>query len=497
MAACPNCGSETPVGAAFCPTCGTALDPAERPREERKFVSVLFVDLVGFTARSDRADPEDVRDILQRVPRARRSGRSSGSGARSRSSSATPSWPSSARPWRTATTPSARSARASASRCDRGAEPASPDPDLAVRAAVNTGEAVVAIGRAGDGRGARAGRRREHRLAAADLRADRAGSRRRGDVPRDATRDPLPRARAGRGQGEARAGRGVARDRSRSARRPNDRRDARRSSAAARARRSWTRSGSAPLAERRPAPGHVVGPTGHRQDRGSRRSSRAASRATAGAAVRGRCLPYGETGYRAFVEQVHAVARDLRDRTPRRGARGSWRARVATLLGPDEADDIALAPRDRSSGSGPDEHGRTTRRRSSSRRGGSSSSSALEQPTLLVFEDIHWADTAQLDLLEYLASHVRDAPACSSRSHAPSCSKCARLGQRRPRRIRRSRWSRCRPIDAGVDRLLPPVGRRRPVVGRAARRGRRGEPAVHRGARRLAAGAGRRPTSCR
>ena len=33
--------------------------------EERKLVSVLFVDLVGFTARSDRADPEDVRDVLQ------------------------------------------------------------------------------------------------------------------------------------------------------------------------------------------------------------------------------------------------------------------------------------------------------------------------------------------------------------------------------------------------------------------------------------------------
>ena len=33
--------------------------------EERKLVSILFVDLVGFTAQSDRADPEDVRDALQ------------------------------------------------------------------------------------------------------------------------------------------------------------------------------------------------------------------------------------------------------------------------------------------------------------------------------------------------------------------------------------------------------------------------------------------------
>src|SRR5947209_7219305 len=41
------------------------LRPAVPAREERKLVSVLFVDLVGFTARSDRADPEDVREALQ------------------------------------------------------------------------------------------------------------------------------------------------------------------------------------------------------------------------------------------------------------------------------------------------------------------------------------------------------------------------------------------------------------------------------------------------
>ena len=39
---------------------------AEAPAgEERKVVSVLFVDLVGFTGRSDRADPEDVRATLR------------------------------------------------------------------------------------------------------------------------------------------------------------------------------------------------------------------------------------------------------------------------------------------------------------------------------------------------------------------------------------------------------------------------------------------------
>jgi predicted ATPase len=35
---------------------------------------------------------------------------------------------------------------------------------------------------------------------------------------------------------------------------------------------------------------------------------------------------------------------------------------------------------------------------------------ALARPTLLVFEDIHWAQTSELDLLEYLATFTRDAP---------------------------------------------------------------------------------------
>src|SRR5919197_987300 len=60
MATCPRCGEENPDRARFCLACGTSLH-AEPPRsEERKVVSILFVDLVGFTASSDRVDPEDV-----------------------------------------------------------------------------------------------------------------------------------------------------------------------------------------------------------------------------------------------------------------------------------------------------------------------------------------------------------------------------------------------------------------------------------------------------
>ena len=60
---CPSCGEELPGKFPFCPFCGAALGEEER-REERKVVSVLFADLVGFTARAEQLDPEDVRALL-------------------------------------------------------------------------------------------------------------------------------------------------------------------------------------------------------------------------------------------------------------------------------------------------------------------------------------------------------------------------------------------------------------------------------------------------
>ena len=60
---CPSCGKENPDGFRFCGFCTAALADEQRPSaiEERKIVTVLFCDLVGFTASSDSADPEDVR----------------------------------------------------------------------------------------------------------------------------------------------------------------------------------------------------------------------------------------------------------------------------------------------------------------------------------------------------------------------------------------------------------------------------------------------------
>jgi class 3 adenylate cyclase len=63
---CPSCGQENPDIARYCFSCATSLAQlVAATSEERKVVTVLFCDLVGFTALSDQADPEDVRATLR------------------------------------------------------------------------------------------------------------------------------------------------------------------------------------------------------------------------------------------------------------------------------------------------------------------------------------------------------------------------------------------------------------------------------------------------
>ena len=66
MAICPSCGQENPDGFRLCGMCGASLAAEAAPGgEERKVVTILFCDLVGFTAQSDNADPEEVRATLR------------------------------------------------------------------------------------------------------------------------------------------------------------------------------------------------------------------------------------------------------------------------------------------------------------------------------------------------------------------------------------------------------------------------------------------------
>jgi class 3 adenylate cyclase/tetratricopeptide (TPR) repeat protein len=78
-AGCPNCGATNKPGARFCNECGTALSGAAisaaaasagatslAPVAERRLVTVLFADLVGFTPFAAERDAEDVRETLSR-----------------------------------------------------------------------------------------------------------------------------------------------------------------------------------------------------------------------------------------------------------------------------------------------------------------------------------------------------------------------------------------------------------------------------------------------
>jgi class 3 adenylate cyclase/tetratricopeptide (TPR) repeat protein len=63
---CPACAAELSQGMRFCPYCGTAVEsPLTSAPRERRLVSVLFCDLVGFTSFSESRDAEDVRDMLE------------------------------------------------------------------------------------------------------------------------------------------------------------------------------------------------------------------------------------------------------------------------------------------------------------------------------------------------------------------------------------------------------------------------------------------------
>src|SRR5580704_3792514 len=63
---CATCGTPARMaGQRFCGNCGSPLVAGGAEPRERRLVSVLFCDLVGFTTFSEGRDPEDVRDVLE------------------------------------------------------------------------------------------------------------------------------------------------------------------------------------------------------------------------------------------------------------------------------------------------------------------------------------------------------------------------------------------------------------------------------------------------
>jgi class 3 adenylate cyclase/tetratricopeptide (TPR) repeat protein len=62
---CASCGQENPAGFSFCGACGAALT-VELSADVRKTVTVVFCDLVGSTALGERSDPEVLRDVMAR-----------------------------------------------------------------------------------------------------------------------------------------------------------------------------------------------------------------------------------------------------------------------------------------------------------------------------------------------------------------------------------------------------------------------------------------------
>ena len=110
-------------------------------------MSVLFCDLVGFTAASESADPEEVRARIRRC-HARLRERIEATGERSRSSSETPSWPFSAPRLSRRRRRAGRARRTSILEAIEELNDQDPALWLSVRVGINTGEAVVALGAA-------------------------------------------------------------------------------------------------------------------------------------------------------------------------------------------------------------------------------------------------------------------------------------------------------------------------------------------------------------
>ena len=407
MTTCPSCGQENPPIAKFCLACAEPLPTQSLGlAEERKVVTVLFADLVGFTARAEQLDPEDVRAILTPYfARVRNEIEAFGGTVEKFIGDAVMAV--FGAPISHGDDPE-RAVRAALAMCAavEAMNAADPDLDLKVRIAVNTGEALVTLAAsAAQGEGVVAGdvvntasRLQEaapvngilvgeetYRATRSVIRYEEADS-----VVAKGKQEPVRVWRAlgaSAGPGERAAGRVAMLGRE---------------SELAVLQRIWERV----VAERRPQLVTLFGPAGIGKTRLAAEFGQLA-RAGDARAITGRSLPYGELiPYGAFATQVKQVAR-IFDTDGADAAGEKLERAVAELLGT-EADGVAshiamLIGLGREGGVDDRQTLFFSARRLVE-------ALANDQATVLVFEDVHWADAGMFDLLEVLASRVRDVP---------------------------------------------------------------------------------------
>jgi class 3 adenylate cyclase/tetratricopeptide (TPR) repeat protein len=155
---CASCGASNPPAKSFCGQCGAALDVeaarpagdggrvAVEPVAERRLVSVLFADLVGFTTTSEDRDAEATRELLSRYFELARTliGRYGGTVEKFIGDAVMAVWG-------TPTATEDDAERAVRAALDLVASVPELDPALQARAGVLTGEAAVTIGAEGEG----------------------------------------------------------------------------------------------------------------------------------------------------------------------------------------------------------------------------------------------------------------------------------------------------------------------------------------------------------
>jgi class 3 adenylate cyclase len=407
MPVCTACGQENPEIARFCLSCGTPLGDEAAQREERRIVSVVFVDLVGFTPRSEQLDPEDVRAILTPYHCTVRDELESFGGVVEKFVGDAVMAVFGA-PTAHGDDPERAVRAALAVRDAVGAlNAAQPELELRIRGAVNTGEAVVTLSaRPALGEAMVAGdvvntaSRLQQHAPVGEIVV--------GEETYRATHavigyEPLP-AVAAKGKTEL-----IAVWRAVAAASAAGERDLSSTPFVGRSREiglldaTWERV----ELERRPHLITVLGAPGVGKSRLTAEfTERIASRG--GRVVRGRCLPYRErSAYGAFAAQVKELA-GIFDSDDVAIATEKLRTLVERLVGKDEAvvvaGHLAILLGFETAATAPDRDSLFQSVRVFIEAG------ARDEPTAFVFEDIHWGDPALLDLIELLAARLQELP---------------------------------------------------------------------------------------